>query len=207
MRRAAFALVVSVGCTRAAIPTPGGADAAIVTVAPVTATDASPEDAREAGDAMLSGPRRWVAVGASGVEIALSPEDALVEDPPRRFTVRRSVSVSVALSPADSPAPTSIPDVGRVYGADAEAHDLGTGTTPDGALYALRSFRVRVGHTGVGGQIVHGFKRVARAESILPVRSDFHVTCTGYVEHDVTEVTDADFDWVAKICLSLRKKR
>lgn len=94
-----------------------------------------------------------------------------------------------------------------MYGADAETHGLGSGTTSDGALYALRSFRVRVGHPGIGGQIVHGFKRVARAESILPVDSSHHVKCTGYVEHDVTERNDPDFDWVTKICLSLRKKR
>lgn len=205
MRRAAFALLVATGCTRAQTPTPGATDAAIVTVAAVEGGTVN--EKKEATDAALVDPRRWVALGAHGVEIALLPNDTLLEDPPGRFAVRRSESVSVALSPNRSAAPATIPDVGRVYGADAEAHDLGSGTTPDGALYALRSFRVRVGHTGVGGQIVHGFKRVARAESILPVRSDLHVACTGYVEHDVTAVTDPDFDWVAKICLSLRKKR
>lgn len=203
MRHAVVALALVAGCTRTATPIAGSADAAVVTV---PGTDASVA-ANEASDAARVDPRRWVSVGASETEIALVPEDTLVEDPPGRFKVHRSASVSVAIVPSTRPAPASIPDVGRVYGADAEVHDLGNGTTTEGTTYALRSFRVRVGHAGVGGQIVHGFQRVARAEAIFPVDSSHHVQCTGYVEHDVTDAADPDFDWVAKICLSLRKKR
>ena len=120
---------------------------------------------------------------------------------------RTTTGDSVSLERIPQPAPKAIEPEPSLYGADPEVRVLADGTTAEGTVFAIRSFRVRIGSPGLPGQTIHRWTRVSRVRVIIGIDNHSHVRCTGYVEHNAEAQDEPDIARVARICLSVHKQR
>jgi hypothetical protein len=201
--------LAAVGC-----PGPAGTprrqaerDAGAVFIAPPAASaETNPEDAGSgrALDAQPSepaGPEPNTRVRELGIEIWL-PENARSEAQPERLSLSFPQSLSVALMIAHVAAPATLDDALRSWDSRSNVGSFGQGTTAAGVFYALRSFEVRVGVPGRPG--LHRIQTVSRVFALLPLDSQKHVECTGYIEHEVDSASDPNMQIARDICTSMR---
>lgn len=123
----------------------------------------------------------------------------------RRHVVTLGAQLIVELQFVGQPAPRSVAELQAAWGMPG-SDELGRGDPQDGVRHIAVAFQVRIGFEGMPGQIIHTFKRVARVHAVLPLDAESHVSCTGYIERDVTSNADPDLERVRSICLSMRKR-
>lgn len=131
------------------------------------------------------------------------PEGAeSVHDPEaNRHTIRLSANVSVGLLKVASPTRTERTDGTH----ERDVHVFDSGTTPNGVVYTILGFSVRVGVSGSRpGRHLHTFKKITRVLADLGIDAENRVECTGYLEHAIESIADPDVQMLRRICLSLR---
>lgn len=193
-------LFAAVACGRGASSEPRQPAPAIVVSPP---TDPAVEPVSRVADPAL--PDATV-LDDLGIAVVLPPDaghDHQVKT--RRHVVTLAPHLIVELQSVGQPAPRSVAELQAAWGVP-DSDELGRGDLPDGGRHIALAFEVRIGFEGMPGQTIHTFKRVARVYAVLPLGAESHVSCTGYIERDVTSNADPDLERVRSICLSMRKR-
>lgn len=206
MQRGKWGLLVALGsqltaCPRQAPPPPPPIVTTPVPAAPPPTEVAEPPARAEA--AAPEDPR--TPIGDWGVEVFV-PEGASSEHEAaaNRHSIRLSENVSVALAKVPEPPRTEL-----THGThERNVQVFERGTTPDGVVYVILSFQVRVGvPSSRPGRHLHTFKTISRVFAELPLDPRNRVECTGYLEDGVESLTDPDIQMLRRICLSIRRRK
>jgi hypothetical protein len=151
-------------------------------------------------------PEPTAPIGSWGVSIYVPPgARSEHEAQAERHSVHLSDQVVVKLFRVSLAAPASLAEAVKPWNNDEGLKNLGEGVTPNGAFYAIRGFKVRVGASSMLDDNRPTWSEVSRVYAVLPVGPDSRVQCTGYVEHGAESAADPDIQAVRKICLSMRK--
>jgi hypothetical protein len=126
----------------------------------------------------------------------------------------RRACVSVKLEAFDRPGWKTLAEAMAFWNRASEStgfdgrtpgRSLGEGMTRAGVFYAVRSFQVRMGFSGIAGETIHQYEPIARVYADLTIGSG-HVECTGYYEHGVDTPDDPTIKTLVDICTSMRRR-